>query len=484
MSVCENFEYPALLQYFEEISAIPRGTYNEGKIADYIVKFALDRGLYCYRDEFNNVFVVKEATEGCEGRAPILLQGHTDMVCEKNSATEHDFMRDPLKLYVDNGWLKAKGTTLGADNGDAVAVMLALLDGGAVKHPRLECLFTASEEVGLDGAKNFDYSKISARRMINMDGAGDGIIIAGCAGGMRSSLSFNTDTEKSHGDAYALNVSGLAGGHSGEDIHESRQNAIKLMGRILLTLISDGIQLRLVSACGGSKDNAIPREAEAVIAVDGVSETELSERLSQIEKEIQNELSLLDRDFCIELTKSKAQVSFTAEATKKTVFMLASIANGVLLQSTAVSGTVDYSRNLGRISTEYNESGARVELVFLTRSAVESRIDASACELDSWAELFCGASKHYNRYPGWAFARSSEIRDIYASVYEQVCGTKAETVVLHAGLECGIVSKAIPEMDIISCGPAVINLHSPDEAMELDSFARFYKVIKTVVEDH
>ena len=261
----EAFVYPKLMRYFEEISAIPRGSYHEEKIADYLVAFAKERNLDCYRDEIGNVLIKAGATQGLEDRAPMLLQGHTDMVCEKNEGVAHDFLRDPLKLYQKDGWLSAEGTTLGADNGVAVAMMLAILDGEA--HPPLECLFTVCEEVGLDGAKHFDYSRISSRRMINLDGAEETELVVGCAGGVRSDLCLQGKRETQPKPCARISVRGLAGGHSGEDIHRGRANANCLMGQILQTLWNDDPSLRLVSLRGGNKDNAIPREAEAILSV-------------------------------------------------------------------------------------------------------------------------------------------------------------------------------------------------------------------------
>ena len=266
-------------RYFEEISAIPRESYHEEKIADYLVNFAKERNLEWYRDDTNNVFIKAPATAGMENKAPVLLQGHTDMVCEKNSGVEHDFSKDPLKLYLDGDLLRARGTTLGADDGCAVAMMLTLLDGELAAHPPIECLFTAAEETGMDGAKNFDYSLISARRMINLDIDSLGNIFCGCAGGVRSDLTLAYTGVDFAGDALSVKLTGLVGGHSGSDINKGRANANKLMGRLLASLLSK-TDARLVSVNGGSKENAIPRECEAIVAV---SDAELAmEQLSKL----------------------------------------------------------------------------------------------------------------------------------------------------------------------------------------------------------
>ena len=263
--LCKDFAYRGLVNYFEEISAIPRPSFHEERIADYLCALAEERGLEYYRDEIHNVFIKLPASEGREGEDAVLLQGHTDMVCEKNSDVEHDFLNEGIKLLEKDGWLRADGTTLGADNGVAVAAMLYILDGAEgnlPSHPPIECLFTVSEEVGLEGANGFDYSRVSATRMINMDSADESEIIAGCAGGVRSIMSIRPTLDPAPENARALCVfvSGLAGGHSGEDINRGRANANKLLGRILLSA-SKQADFRLVRIEGGSKDNAIPREA-------------------------------------------------------------------------------------------------------------------------------------------------------------------------------------------------------------------------------
>ena len=256
----KGFPYPNLFRFFEEISAIPRGSGHEEGIVAYLAHFAKERNLYCYTDEFKNVLIRKPAGEGYEHKAPILLQGHTDMVCEKNEGVKHDFLKDPISLYEENGWIRAKGTTLGADNGVAVAAMLAILDGDSDAHPELECLFTSSEEEGMDGALGFDYSLLRSRMMINMDGCDDRTILAGCAGGVRTSVNLPVEEETPEAPCLSIRVGGLAGGHSGEDIHRGRANAIKLMGGILSEFLEAHDDLRLVSLWGGDKDNAIPRE--------------------------------------------------------------------------------------------------------------------------------------------------------------------------------------------------------------------------------
>lgn len=472
--VCKDFAYPKLMGFFEELSAIPRASYHEEKIADYLVAFAQARGLSYYRDSIENVLIDLPATAGREGEAAILLQGHVDMVCEKNEGVVHDFEKDPLDLYVENGWLRARGTTLGADNGVAVAVMLALLDGAAESHPALQCLFTVSEEVGLDGAKAFDYTRVSARKMINMDSADESCIIVGCAGGLRSLLTLPIVMKKTYAPAYTLKISGLAGGHSGEDIHRGRANANKLMGRLLAALSDVSADLRLVSVSGGSKDNAIPREAVAtVVSVDPF----LLAHTREVAEQIAAELAKDDAAFSLQIAGAEATRAMDALSTKRVIFALATVPNGVFAVNQELSGLVEFSRNLGVVET--TETG--VELTFSSRSARDAQIDWSAKEIDLYAAQLGGTTKHYNRYPGWNFADASAVRDQYVAAYRKLYGKEPRLEVIHAGLECGFIKQAVPDMDIISCGPIVLDLHSPDEALELSSFERFFALILEVL---
>ena len=477
-----NFAYVGLMKFFEEISAIPRASYKEEKIADYLCDFAKARGLEFYRDKTNNVLINAPATAGCEDREALLLQGHTDMVCEKNEGVEHDFDTQGLELYEEDGWIKAKGTTLGADNGVAVAVMLYVLDGGVERHGPLQCLFTASEEVGLDGVKAFDYSKIYARKMINMDSADENLIIAGCAGGQRSSVKFDVKAEKCVAPFVAkVTIKGLAGGHSGEDIDKGRANANKLMGRVLNALINDvSLDVKLVSVHGGTKDNAIPRECEAVVCVSDIDA--LKTKVSELETVLRDGISASDKELCVRVAHvgEQCEVEYIChdDAVRLVCFMHC-VNVGIFDMNHNIEGLVEWSRNLGVVSCD--ASGA--EMILSSRSSFESRIDASEAELDSLARMLGASAKHYNRYPGWNFAPVSQMREAYIKAFEAVTGKKCEITVIHAGLECGFISEAVQGMDILSCGPVVLDLHSPDEKLNKASFERFYSVIKKVIED-
>ena len=466
----------SLFRFFEEISAVPRPSYHEEKIADYLVDFAKARGLEYYRDSLHNVLIKAPASAGCEDLPPLMFQGHTDMVCEKNANVEHDFLKDPLNLYLDGaGFLRAKGTTLGADNGIAVAAMLALLDGEVDTHPAYECLFTASEEVGLDGATGFDYRHVSARHMINMDSERVGVVTCGCAGGIRTDLSLAVHPEPFVGAALHVSLGGLMGGHSGENINCGRTNANKLMGRILAALLST-CDARVVWVKGGSKDNAIPRESEVLLAV---ADPEVaSDAICKAAAEIAAELSADDKSFSVSCEDAEAEaVMLSREDTARVVAVLASVPNGVFEMNHNAKGMVEFSRNLGVVRTE-NDT---VSFVFASRSAMDSRLDASTRELDALANAIGAKTKHYNRYPGWNFAPISSVRERYLAAYREVTGEAAIVNVIHAGLECGIISANLPDMDIISIGPTMYDIHSPDESLDLDSVELFWKTVERLI---
>lgn len=470
--IIKDREPLSLFHYFEEICAIPHPSYREERIADYLEDFARARGLECYRDGLHNVLIKKPATAGEEHRSPILFQGHTDMVCEKNSDVDHDFLKDPLKLFLDGDLLGARGTTLGGDDGIAVAAMLAILDGAFAAHPPIECLFTVSEEVGLNGAKGFDYSKISARRLINMDSEALGVVTAGCAGGLRSELLLTAETEENSRTCMEISVRGLAGGHSGCDIHRGRANANRLMGRLLAAL-SD---VRLVSLTGGSKDNAIPRECVACVAVEDATAAERV--LCALAEEIRSELCTLDGAFSVEARVcEKFGTVLNRESTERAIAILTASQNGVLEWNRDVPDLVEYSRNLGVVRTE----GQRMTFVFSSRSSMEGRLDATERELNVLgAALRCEVC-HHSRYPGWVYAPESSVRDAYLRAYREVTGETGRVEVIHAGLECGIIYSHLPDMDMISVGPTMYDIHSPAERLDLASVEIFWKTLERTI---
>lgn len=470
--IIKGYSPERLFAFFEEITKIPRGSGNEAGIAAWLENFARERGLYCVRDGINNVFIKRPATKGHENEPAVLLQGHTDMVCEKNSDVDFDFEKDPLDIYIDgNGFLRARGTTLGADNGVAVAIMLTLLDGEVSELPALECLFTTQEETGLDGAKAFDYSLVSARKMINLDSENDSEVIVGCAGGTFQRISLPLTRIAFEGEALKLSLGGLMGGHSGENINSGRANANKLLGRALLE-IGVACPFNLISISGGSKDNAIPREAEATVAV---KDAECFKRVaSEVIARIASELSEEDSNFFMNIECADTPVNMADRvSTDKICGFISSVKNGVIAMSTNIKGLVEFSRNLGIISTE----GDTVNFIFSTRSAIDSQLDFAERELGSLASLLGGSMEKLGRYPGWEYARVSPLREKFFEVYYSTTGKDPVSNVIHAGLECGIIKSGIPDMDIISIGPSMRDIHSPDEALDLASLEKTWKIV-------
>ena len=474
MSVVNSAVAPLMFHYFEEISKIPRGSGNEKGIADFLEAFARERGLECYRDCENNIFIKKSATDGRESDEPILLQGHTDMVCEKLPEVKHDFLMDPLKLYVENGWLKAKGTTLGADDGIAVAAMLVILDGALTSHPALECLFTTSEETGMDGAVAFDFSKVSARKLLNLDSANESEVVCGCAGGVRSEILFKGRRIRRKGVPLAVTVSGLCGGHSGEDIHRGLANANRLLARILLAISAENV-LYIANIHGGSKDNAIPRDCTAEVVVEDFDR--VFDVVRKEAKVIAEELSEADSGFSCSVQVCEATTAFDEAFSARLLAAIANAPCGVIEMSRDAEGLVEWSSNLGVITTE----GNCVSLTFQSRSTMEARLDHTVRAIDALA-MACGAeARHHGRYTGWNYEKESPLRDGYISAYRALFGGEAKPVIIHAGLECGLIRARIPDMDMISIGPENIGLHSPSERLNIASAERFWLLLEKML---
>lgn len=474
--VTEGYEPRRVLELFEEISAIPRGSGNEEAVAKRIEEFALARGMFCVRDAANNVFVRVPATRGREKEKAVLLQGHTDMVCEKNSDTQHDFEHDGLKLYIEDGKLRARGTTLGGDDGAAVAMMLAIIDGDLASHPTVECLFTTDEEVGMLGASSFDYSLVTASCMINLDSEAEGCVTVGCAGGVRSELTIPTKHQPMRGEALTISVKGLCGGHSGENINCGRTNACKLLGRLLISL-SRKMRVNIISVNGGSKDNAIPREAFAEISVAN-GERAARQILRTVEC-IRGELRDEDNGLTVGVSVSAKthELMMNGETTRRVIAVLGTVQNGVIEMSRDIEGLVGFSRNLGIVKTD----AEGVCFVFSSRSPVESQLDASIESLDALAAVVGAGTRHYSRYPGWNYAARSSIRTKYLKAAKKVLGYEPAVTVIHAGLECSIIKAALPRLDIISVGPDMSGIHSPDEALSLASVERVYRILGEVL---
>ena len=475
--ITKGYKPEKALAYFEELCKIPHGSGNEEAVAKYIENFAKERELFVIRDANNNVFIRKEATVGYENAPAYLLQGHTDMVCAKLTTSNHDFYKDALDLYMEEGWLRARGTTLGGDDGIAVASMLALLDGEIENHPTLECLFTVEEETGLGGAESFDYSVVTAHKMINLDSESEGEVCAGCAGGVRSKIDFVPTLEASSGDVITLTVDGLFGGHSGVEINCGRANAI-LMTVNMLNEIAKEQGLALISLVGGEKDNAIPRMCEAKFVVEDATKAVVT--IEKLDEKIREGLCEADAGLkiSVDIENDVENVETLVEGGKM-LALVGGLKIGVLSMSAHLEGLVEFSRNLGVI--EVNKEGAYI--TYSSRSSKEEQIDLSIEQVNALVSELGANVRHTGRYPGWDFLPESDLRDTYIRKFKEIMGKDVQTVVIHAGLECGIIKSRIPEMDIISIGPNMRNIHTPDEALDLDSCARLFEVLKAVLSE-
>lgn len=468
----------AALRYFEDISAIPRSSGNEKAVADYLEAFANEHKLFFYRDKIHDVVIKKAGSAGCESLPPVMLQGHTDMVCEKNAGTTHDFETEGLHLTVKDGILRAKGTTLGADNGIAVALMLAVLSDASLKHPPLECVFTVQEETGLFGAIELDGSVLSARTMINLDSEEEGVATVSCAGGMRVRLHKKINWVAANSFALTVSVRGLLGGHSGADIHLEHANANKLMGRVLHAVLLH-TEANIAALSGGAKDNAIARESDCtlVFATAGARESAIAV-ISAAEHDIHAELEAAEPDFHIELAPAEAPAQMmdtqTTLAVERAIYLAP---NGMRKRNVQKGGFVVCSVNLGVLTTKETE----VVVCFSLRSSVASLQQETKRELELLAELLGLEPTVDSEYPGWSYAEQSPIREVFCKCYRERFGRELKIEAIHAGLECGLFISKLSGLDAIAVGPDIQKCHTPEEQLDLASCERFWEFLVSVL---
>ena len=474
-----GYQPEKLFHFFEEISAIPRGSGNEKGISDFLVKFAEDRGLWVYQDDAYNVIIKKGGSKGAEDRPAVMLQGHIDMVCEKIAGVEHDFEKEGIDLVVKDGVLTANGTTLGPDNGVAAALMMMVLDDEDIVHPPVECVFTTEEEVGLNGARALDKSQITARTMINMDSEEEGVATISCAGGLRVECSRPVRREAAEGTLLTIEISGLKGGHSGTDIDKERQNAIRTMARIVYQLMknTDG---KLVSFDGGNKDNAIPRECAASLIYADAEEVKKAEELAcSLAETLADEITPYEENFACEITSEEGRTADALRDEDAEAFVTAMYLapNGVQSRNMKLDGFVVTSVNMGIVRSEAD----KLVIVFSPRSSVASLQEEMKARIGLLADTFGFTAEYSGEYPGWSYREVSPIREVFCESYRELFGKELKTEALHAGLECGLFSDAIPGLDAIAVGPTLYNVHTPEEYLPLDSFERFYVLLKDVL---
>lgn len=476
MAVLDTIQPKEVFHFFEEINQIPRGTYNTKAVSDYCVDFAKKRGLTVIQDEWNNVIIKKDGTEGYKTSEPVILQGHLDMVCEKTADSSHDFMKDPIQMYVEDGYIKAKDTTLGADNGIAVAMALALLDSREIPHPPLEVVFTVDEEVGMTGALNIDLSPITGTMLINLDSEEEDVLTAGCAGGFRFIYTLPAERVSVKGTKAEIEICGLTGGHSGVEIHKQRGNANKLAGRLLYHL-SRQTKISLLEINGGTKDNVITSVNKSVIVAENIETVKnaAAKMLDLWKQEFgEDEPSL---DMKIRVLEEGTFEAVTEETMKKILQFIVNCPNGVDEYSRHLAGMVETSDNLGVIKTE-NDS---VQFMVLTRSGLATKLAEFKERFMCFAESLGGTYKFDAEYPAWTFKSESRIREITLDAFEKVYGKRPEVTEIHAGLECGLLSGKKPELDCISFGPNMMDVHSYNERLEIASAARIWEAVKEIL---
>ncbi|MBO5010230.1 MAG: aminoacyl-histidine dipeptidase [Clostridia bacterium] len=461
----------AVFHFFCEISKIPRGSGNTGAIADYLTQFAKAKGLEFYRDGFDNVIIKKPGTVGYEKKPAIILQGHTDMVLQKADGVTWDMEKNGVKPILDGDFIKAEGTTLGADDGIAVAYALALLDSSDISHPPIEAVFTSNEEIGLIGAEALDCSRLSGKMMINLDSDKEGVFIAGCAGGRRIDISLPISYEQADENKYTLIIDGLLGGHSGVMINKGRTNAIK---RLCEYLSSFG-NIKLISISGGVADNAIPPSAAAEF-VSHLSLNELSEIAGRLKKSL-DETS--EKENITLALAGKANRVMTAKSSENLISLINDIPYGVIKMSEEIPDMTETSINLGIISTD----GLRVNITTALRSSKDNEKERLAARVKEIGARYSADINEHGDYPGWEYKKDSHLRDIMCEIYRNMYNKDASVVTIHAGLECGLFSKKIEGLDCISMGPLAYDIHTPDEKLSVSSTERVWEYLKEVLKN-
>ena len=483
MNVLENLEPKAVFHYFEEICQIPHGSGNMDKISSYLEQFAKDRRLFHIRDKADNVIIVKEATAGYEDVEPIILQGHMDMVAVKTADCDIDLGKDALRLKTDGDYVSAEGTSLGGDDGIAVAYILALLDSDEIVHPRIEAVMTTDEEVGLDGARAIDLSMLKAKRMLNIDSEEEGILLTSCAGGLRTDchLPVNVENRPSDMVCFDVRVEGLMGGHSGTEINKERGNAIKILGITLQQLLTK-FPFHVIDIDGGEKDNAIAIAAHAVVCVAKDKKNVFEQEIERIAEEAKNEYQSKEKNLCIHAVsiKIEKEYMFDNKSTANVAAFLTTMPNGVLAMSADIEGLVETSLNAGIMKSA---CGAQNEVVvsLSVRSAIESSKRKVNLQLDTLTKAFGGYTESHGDYPGWQYNPDSKLRADMVRIYKKMFGKDVKVEALHAGLECGVMIAKIPGLDCVSFGPDIYDIHTTDERLSISSTARMWEYLLEIM---
>ena len=481
--------YPEkVFHYFAEISKIPRASKKEKEISDWLVKFAKERKLKVIQDEHYNVIIKKKATEGYEDFSPLILQGHMDMVWEKNKDTEFDFSTQGIELVIDGDFLKANGTTLGADNGIAIAYALAILDSDDIKHPALEVVITTDEEDGMSGVVNLDFDEFDGKTLINLDTEEYGEVYVSSAGGTRTETKFIFETKKI-GNGYtpiSIEVKGLSGGHSGAEIHKNLGNSIKILSEVLYHL-SKRYEMSLIHIDGGGKVNAIPREAVAEIAVklDGDSIDELKKLAGLAFENILKDFKVSDKSPILAIEKiEEKNLGISLGDTLNIINFLHEVPNGVLEMSKHIEGLVETSINIGFISTEIVDGNVKIRIKSLARSMANDPLNKLVEEVTDLTRKHDANIKIAASNPSWEYKEDSKIRELIAKSFKEITGNEPVIKAIHAGLECGVFTQNIKGADVVSIGPNIYGAHTPEERMDIKSVGETWEWLLKILENY
>ena len=474
MNVLSSLEPKSVFRFFEDLCAIPHGSRNTKAISDYCVAFAKERGLEHYQDADNNIIIIKEATSGYEDAPALILQGHLDMVCEKEPGCPKDMDKEGLDLLVEGDYVTAKGTTLGGDDGIAVAMALAILDAKDIPHPRLEAVFTVDEEIGMLGAVSMDVSPLKGRQLLNLDSEEEGVFTVSCAGGNVSTCLLPIARAPFQGSALTVTISGLQGGHSGTEIHKGRANSNMLMGR-LLQAMAGATELRVVEVNGGLKDNAIPIKTTAqVLVADAAAAKAAAQEMGAC---FAAEYRVTDPNVAVTVEDGSADEAMDAASTKKVLCMLTCLPNGVQVMSADIEGLVQTSLNLGILATENN----LVRASFCVRSSVDSQKEMLKARLGCLMEQLGGRVEFFGEYSGWEYLADSPLRERLVAAFREQYGREPRIEAIHAGVECGIFAGKLDDLDCVSIGPDLQEIHTPRERLSIASTQRLWSFVLEVL---
>lgn len=475
-NILKGLEPQSVLNYFEQISQIPRGSGNEQAISDFLCNFAKKLNLEYIQDEHLNVIIKKQASKGYENCPGVILQGHMDMVCEKNKSSNHDFLKDPIQLRVDGDMIYATDTTLGADDGIAVAYAMAILADDTIKHPALEVLITSDEEDGMTGAINLDTNNLNGKYLINLDSEEEGYILVGCAGGNRNCITLPLEFNTSDKQGILIELKGLLGGHSGSEIDKNHANSNKLMGRVLSLL---DIEYDLVSVNGGLKQNAIPRECDAIIAIEKNDLDKFKTQISEIQKIFNHEYRISDPNIKIEVSETSYDKVLTDSCKDNVVKILNLIPNGVQTMCADIPGLVESSTNIGVVTTKDNT------MLFesATRSSVGTRREDINNKIKLLAQCIDADYEETDAYPEWERVADSKLEQISIDVYKKLTGEEPKIITIHAGLECGLFLEKMNGCEAISIGPDAYDVHTPNEHISISSIENVWKYLLMLLEN-